>query len=133
MSHAGHLMNLILGEQVVESRVAICMDPSLVLAKVIGGVLALPVRAELVPSCRGITAGPRPPVTQIGPDACGCAFLFGLHFDRRIVSKNGLPLRTCRPMTSASGSSNFVDCPTQPTRVDRSRSIASRPKILDWR
>jgi len=49
-------VDLILGEQVVEARVAICMDPSLVLAKVIGGMLALPVRAELIPSRRGITA-----------------------------------------------------------------------------
>ena len=90
-------MNLILGEQVVEAHVAICMEPSLVLAKVIGGMLALPVRAELIPSCRGITAGPRPPVTHIGPDACGCAFLPGLHLDGRIVRENSLSLTNMPP------------------------------------
>ena len=73
------------------------MDPSLVPAKVIGGMLALPVRAELIPSRRGITTGPRPPVTHISPDpSCG-TFLFGLHLDGRVVSKNGLPAANIPP------------------------------------
>ena len=73
------------------------MDPSIVPAKVIGGMLALPVRAELIPSHRGITAGPRPPVTHYSPDACGCAFLPGLHLDGPVVSKNGLPTANIPP------------------------------------
>ena len=39
------------------------------------------------------------------------------------------PPHTCRPMASASGSSSFAELPTQSARVDRSRSMPSRPKI----
>ena len=73
------------------------MDPSLVPAKVIGGMLALPVRAELTPSGQWHLAIPRPFIADISPDACGCAFLPGLHLDRRVVSKNGLPTANIPP------------------------------------
>ena len=73
------------------------MDPSLVPAKVIGGMLALPVRAELIPSGQWPLAIPRPFITHLSPDACGCAFLPGLHFDRGVVSKNGLPTANIPP------------------------------------
>ena len=63
MCHASHYVNLILGKQVVDRSVAICLDPSFVLAKVIGEILALLVCAEFIPSRRGITAGLRLPFT----------------------------------------------------------------------
>ena len=66
------------------------MDPSLVPAKVIGGMLALPVRAELTPSGQWHLAIPRPFIADISLDACGCAFRPGLHFDRGVIGKNGL-------------------------------------------
>lgn len=56
------------------------MDPSLVPAKVIGGMLALPVRAELTPSGQWHLAIPRPFIADISPDACCGAFLPALHF-----------------------------------------------------
>ena len=61
------------------------MDPSLVPAKVIGGMLALPVRAELTPSGQWHLAIPRPFIADISPDARRRAFLFSLHFDWCVV------------------------------------------------
>jgi hypothetical protein len=73
------------------------MDPSLVPAKVIGGMLALPVRAELTPSGQWHLAIPRPFIADISPDARRRAFLFSLHLDGRVVSKNGLPAANMPP------------------------------------
>ena len=72
-------------------------DPSLVPAKVIGGMLALPVRAELTPSGQWHLAIPRPVIADISPDACRRASLPALHFDRGVVSKNGLPAANIPP------------------------------------
>jgi len=73
------------------------MDPSLVPAKVIGGMLALPVRAELIPSGQWPLAIPRPFIADISPDACCGAFLPALHFDRGVIGKNGLPTANIPP------------------------------------
>ena len=73
------------------------MDPSLVPAKVIGGMLALPVRAELTPSGQWPLAIPRLFIADVSPDACRSAFLAALHFDGRVVSKNGLPAANIPP------------------------------------
>jgi hypothetical protein len=85
------------------------MDPSLVPAKVIGGMLALPVRAELTPSGQWHLAIPRPFIADISPDACCGAFLPALHFDRGVIGEMACPLRTYRPIASARGSSSFDD------------------------
>ena len=73
------------------------MDPSLVPAKVIGGMLALPVRAELTPSGRWPLAISRPFIADIGPDTCRRAFLPALHFHRGVIGKNGLPAANIPP------------------------------------
>ena len=73
------------------------MDPSLVLAKVIGRMLALPVRAELIPSGQWPLAIPRLFITDIGPDTCCGASLPALHFDRGVIGKKGLPTANIPP------------------------------------
>ena len=73
------------------------MDPSLVPAKVIGGMLALPVRAELIPSGQWPLAIPRPFIADISPDARRRAFLPALYLDRGLIGKNGLPAANIPP------------------------------------
>ena len=73
------------------------MDPSLVPAKVIGGMLAWPVRAELTPIGQWHLAIPRPFIADISPDARRRASLPRMHLDRRVVSKNGLPAANIPP------------------------------------
>ena len=73
------------------------MDPSLVPAKVIGGMLALPVRAELIPSGQWHLAIPRPFIADISPDARRRASLPALYLDRGVIGKNGLPAANIPP------------------------------------
>ena len=73
------------------------MDPSLVLSAMIGGMLSMPVRAELIPSGQWPLAIPRPFIADISPDACCGAFLPALHFDRGVIGKNGLPTANIPP------------------------------------
>jgi len=73
------------------------MDPSFVPAKVICGMLALPVRAELIPSGQWLLAIPRPFIADISLDTCCGAFLPALYFDRGVIGKNGLPTANIPP------------------------------------
>ena len=83
-------MNLILGKEIVKAGISVRVDPALEFPKMVGWVLAFPVRAEFVPCGWWGLAGPGPFIAHIGPDARRRTFLFGLHLDGRVISENGL-------------------------------------------
>jgi len=83
--HAGHLVDIVLAEEIVEPSIPIRVHPALELAQMTGGMFAFAVSAELVPCGGWISTGPRPLVADIGPDPGRRAFLFGLHFEGCVI------------------------------------------------
>ena len=144
MREAGHLGDPAGAVERVEAGIAVGMHPALEALQMIRGMRALPVDREAVPGRWRRGAEPGALVAHIGPYSRGrgAPVAGRLHLDRvRAGPRTGGgrrpspsakiagPPRTCRPMASASGSSSFAELPTQSARVDRSRSMPSRPKI----
>lgn len=85
MGHARYLVHLALFVQPVEAGIAIRMHPALELGEVVGRVLALAIRAELIPRGGRTVAAPWAFIANVSPYPRRRAFALCLHFDCGVI------------------------------------------------